>query len=184
MQKFRSGLAESLLHRSTAPLERACLQHQPMILGAVIKRPTPAPPTAPAAMRRASDHSLVKRNTPDTTPIVTQEMRTPKMMGCALIAAFKVRPARSHRRKANSQNSPASRAWCPIAPLRSSGHRNTVAVRRQHPSTLHRPGYSSATQLECFQLSISRSIWNERLQELYIPVRHGENRDGWAPQSS
>jgi hypothetical protein len=115
---------------------------------------------------------------------VIQEMRTPKMIGCALIAAFKVRPARSHRRKANSQNSPASRDWCPMVPPRSSGHRNTVAVRRQHPSTLHRPGYSSATQLECFQVSISRSILNERLRGLYIPVRHEENRDGCAPQSS
>ncbi len=37
MQKFRSGLAESLLHRNTAPLERARLHHQPMILEAVIE---------------------------------------------------------------------------------------------------------------------------------------------------
>ena len=181
MQRFRSGLAESLLHRNTAPLEHTCRHHQPMILGAVIKSPTPAPPTAPAAMRRATDHSLVKRNTPSTVPIVTQKMRTPKMMGCALIAAFKVRPARSHRRKANSQNSPASRDWCPVAPFRSSGHRNTVTVRRQHHSMMHWPGYSSATQLESFQLLISQSIWNERLRELYSPVRQKENQDGCAP---
>jgi hypothetical protein len=42
-------------------------------------------------MRRASDHSSVKTNTPNTAPIEMQAMMTPKMMGCAAIAAFQPR---------------------------------------------------------------------------------------------
>jgi hypothetical protein len=91
MPKFRSRLLESLPHRNTEILKCAYLRNQPMILGAVIKMPTPAPPTTPAAMRRASDHSSVKTNTPNTAPIEMQAMMTPKMMGCAAIAAFQPR---------------------------------------------------------------------------------------------
>lgn len=42
-------------------------------------------------MRRASDHSYVKTNPPITAPIEMQTMTTPKMIGCAVIAAFQPR---------------------------------------------------------------------------------------------